>query len=150
MGACAVPGMMDEEVGVIPAGLGDRLAAVCRYGPKTLWERRERVSCSAYIVEVGSAGTPGMFCSTVEPDLPGLGLSASLPSCLWTYRFLGRHLFPSCGLRGVQVRVCDGRGCTERQATIFGSSWNDGLGFKCNPLSLLLKSLFFSSTHLSP
>ena len=34
MGACAVPGMMDEEVGVITAGLGDRLAAVCRYGPK--------------------------------------------------------------------------------------------------------------------
>lgn len=32
MGGCAVPGMMDEEVGVIVAWRGDRRAAVCRYG----------------------------------------------------------------------------------------------------------------------
>lgn len=33
MGACAFPEMMDEEVGVIIAGWGDRRVAVCRYGP---------------------------------------------------------------------------------------------------------------------
>ena len=141
MGACAVPGMMDEEVGITTAGVGGPAGRSVQVWTGTLWEKRagqmlgvrsgDRVSCKKTGQQV--APLPACFAALAEPDLPGLRLSASLPSRLWTYRVLGGHLFPCCGLWGVQVRVCDGRSCTERQATIFGSSWNDGLGFKCNP-----------------
>lgn len=48
--------------------------------------------------------------------------SASLPSCLWTCRFLGRQLSPSCGVQCEHRWGSDGRNCAETQFSYLVSS----------------------------